>query len=238
MKPARLPFDERAVEALSDSLRTAMGKHWERRARSELRVARTFALMAAPLARVHASAQVIELVARAVSDEERHSALCRQLAEIYGGTSVASPIVDDVVLPMFGAQDERLEVAILVAGMCCINETIATAWIEACLAVAKAPIAIAANRGHLRDEIDHARIGWAHLASNALTPALREELGAWVFPILRANVPQWERPDPFLPEEGVPEHGQPSTVDSRRAVETAVCSIILPGFEHVGIRAV
>lgn len=238
MNARPLPFDERAVEGLSDPLRTAMGQHWERRARSELRVARTFALMGEPLARVRASAPVMELVARAVSDEERHSALCRQLAEVYGGTVVASPIVDDVVLPTFGASDERLELALLVAGMCCINETIATAWIEACLAVAKAPIAIAANRGHLRDEIDHARIGWAHLASDALTPALREELGAWVFPLLRANVPQWERPDPFLPEEGVPDHGQPSTADSRRAITAAVCNLVLPGFEHVGIRAV
>ena len=237
MKAAPLPFDERAVEGLSDASRTAIGKHWERRARSELRVARTFALMGAPLARVHADAQVIELVARAVSDEERHSELCRQLAEIYGGARVPPPNVDDVVLPTFGAPDERLEVAILVAGMCCINETIATAWIEACLAVATAPIALAANRGHLRDEIDHARIGWAHLASDAVTPAIREELGAWVFPLLRANVPQWERPDPFLPEEGVPDHGHPSVSESRQAIKTAACSIILPGFEHVGIRA-
>ena len=232
-----MPFDERAVEGLSDALRTALGKHWERRARSELCVARTFALMVAPLTRVRADAQVIALVARAVSDEERHSALCRQLAEIYGGTEVAPPNVDDVLLPAFGAKDERLEVAILVAGMCCINETIATAWIEACLAVATAPIALAANRGHLRDEIDHARIGWAHLASDALTPAHRDELGAWVFPLLRANVPQWENPDPFLPEEGVPAHGQPSTADSRRAIQAAACTIILPGFAHVGIRA-
>jgi hypothetical protein len=172
---------------------------------------------------------------RAADDEERHSEICRQLAERYGGAPVAGPVVKDLELPSFGCADERLEVALHVAGMCCINETIATAWIEECLSGATAPIALAANRAHLREEIDHARVGWAYLASRSITPARREELGDCLSRLLRANVPQWERLDPNLPAEGLKAHGIPSLVDSRRAIRDAVRQLILPGFEHVGI---
>jgi hypothetical protein len=72
-------------------------------------------------------------------------------------------------LPTFGCEDERLETALLVAGLCCVNETIATAWLEASLRAARTELARAANRVHLRDEIDHARLGWPHSRAQTRT---------------------------------------------------------------------
>ena len=126
-------------------------------------------------------------------------------------------------------------VALHVTGLCCVNETLATAYLAHCLAIATAPIAVAANRAHLREEIDHARLGWAHLASPALTPALREQLAECVPRLLAANVPLWEQPDAFLPPGGVPDHGLPSHQAACRVAQDAVAELVLPGFQHVGV---
>ncbi len=153
---------------------------------------------------------------------------------MYGGTPVNEPDVT-IVMPSFGCDDERLEAALHVAGLCCINETLATAYLEECLSIATSPLAVTANRAHLREEIDHARLGWAHLASRSLTPGLREALGDCLPRLLDANVPLWERQDASLPAEGVPAHGHPSHAASRRVIEDAVRELVLPGFRHVGI---
>lgn len=234
MQP-RLPFDDPSVDALSDADRRAIAEHWRRRSRSELVVGRAFAAMVPVLQERGATAVVLEMLVRGASDEERHAALCVKLAETYAGAPVAPPEVTHVALPRFGVGDEELEHALLVAGMCCVNETLATAWLGACLDAATAPLAVAANRVHLQDEIDHARLGWAHLASNAVSRATRGALGECLPALLEANAPAWERDDPALPAHGIPAHGHVGTRASRRVAHDALRDLVLPGFAHVGV---
>jgi hypothetical protein len=229
-----LPRDA-SIDRLSDDIRAAMSKHWQRRARSELRIGRAFAAMVPVLRAVNADDVVVDLLTRSASDEQRHAAICHALAQAYAGATLAGPDADSVALPHFGASDERLEAALLIAGTCCVNETIATAYIACCLEASTAPLARAANRWHLREEIDHARLGWAHLASSAITSDHREALGDCIVRLLDANVPLWERPDAFLPAAGVPDHGQPSQAAIDDTVTRAVWELVLPGFAHVGI---
>jgi hypothetical protein len=229
-----LPFEDRAVDALPDALREAIARHWQRRARSEARIGRAFALMVPRVRAVGAVAAVRELLARAADDEARHAGICLRLASHYAGRDIAALDDRDVRLPSFGCDDERLEVALLVAGTCCVNETLATAWIEAALAASTVPIAVAANRAHLREEIDHARIGWAHLAS--LDDGLRAAIGACIERLIAANLPLWEGPDEFLPDEGVPGHGLPSAAAARATIDRAIRELVLPGFAHVGVQ--
>ncbi|EYF08627.1 hypothetical protein [Chondromyces apiculatus] len=228
-------LDLSAVDALPDTARRAIARHWARRVASESRVSCAFAQLAPWLRALSAEEVVVALVARAAEDERRHAAICKRLAEVYAGAPVEAPVVEDAALPSFGCADERLEVALHVAGLCCINETIATAWIGECLAGATVPLAVAANQAHLREEIDHARIGWAYLGGKSLPPGLREMLAERVVKLLRANVPQWEAADQYLPGEGLPAHGCPDEASSRRAVHAAVEGLVLPGFAHVGL---
>jgi len=220
---------------ISAEHRRAIAEHWRRRARSELEVGRAFAAMAPLLASRGADATVVRLLERGARDEQRHAALCMELASTYAGEPLEPPFIVDVPLPTFGERDPDLEIALLVSGMCCINETIATAWLSSCLSAATEPIAVAANRAHLRDEIDHARLGWAHLASRAVSPEIRDALAARLPALLAANLPGWERADALLPDEGIPEHGHPSTTTSRRVVHDAVRDVVLPGFAFVGV---
>lgn len=235
MYGADLPFGDPSVAALSSAQRAAIAGHWKHRARSELQVGRAFTAMV-PLLREHrASSAVLDRLERGAEEEVRHSEICARLAETYAGEAVARPKIDSVPLPRFDVGDEALEMALLVAGMCCVNETIATAWIGACLAAAETPLAEMANRIHLHDEIEHARVGWAHLASDAVSDATRRALGPCLPKLLEANAPGWERDDPSLPADGVPAHGHLAAAVSRRVFVDAIADLVLPGFAHVGV---
>ncbi len=165
-----------SVAELAPAIRAAIASHFVRRARSELRVGIAFAAMAERLAARRAPEVVIDALARSADEEPRHASMCVQLATIYGGAPVALPSDLEAPLPSFGEDDPELEDALLVAGMCCVNETIATAWIGAGLEVATAPLAVAALRAHLADEIGHAQVGWAYLASDHVSDATRRAL--------------------------------------------------------------
>jgi hypothetical protein len=158
-----------------------------------------------------------------------------RIAEHYAGRELEPLALGETPLPSFGCEDDRLETALLIAGTCCINETLATVWLELSIAEASTPLARAAHRAHLRDEIDHARIGWAHLASDALDDDLRAALGECVPRLLAANVPLWLAADPVLPAAGIRGHGVQPQPAIEAAIQEAIQDILLPGFAHVGV---
>jgi hypothetical protein len=232
---ADLPFGDPSLAELTSLQRAAIAAHWKRRMRSELMVGRTFEAMHPLLRERNAAPAVLDLLARGADEERHHSELCARLAEVYSGESVERLTIDAVTLPRFGVGDDDLELALLVAGMCCVNETVATAWISACLAAAEAPLAKQANRIHLTDEIEHARLGWAHVASDAVGDDTRRKLGPCLPRLFEANAPSWEYVEPTMPVEGVPAQGQLPAAVSRRVYLTAIAELVIPGFEHVGV---
>lgn len=235
MSPRALAWDDPSVDALSAPLRAGLALHWQDRARSELRVAHAFRALGAELADTGVTAVVSDLVARTIEDEVRHSELCRRLAERYSGHAVEAPRVTREALPAFDGASRELRVALHVMSLSCINETIASSWLSGCLALTTAPLPREATRVHLREEIDHARLGWAHLASRHVSDATRVALGKWLGRVLRANLPQWFRADAALPPEGVPEHGAPSSETTRALVLESVHDVVLPGLAEVGV---
>lgn len=209
--------------------------HWEERALLELRAGGYFAQLAAELFTVGADPEVLELVARAPHDEVRHAEICRQTAAAYGKREVAWPAPGPSAMSEHEGVPREFVPTLHVVSMCCVNETIAGAWLEACYAMATARIAKRALRGLLREEIDHGRIGWAHLASKHVTPRMKKSLAKWAPHLIRATVDAWLRPDRVVPAGGVPEHGIPSEEMTREIVHAAVRDLVQPGFAHVGI---
>src|SRR5205085_5848369 len=121
------------------------------------------------------------------------------------------------------------------AGMCCINESIACAFLEACLDDAAGPLVRAIHREHLTDEIEHARVGWAHFASRAVDTATRREVARWLPRLCEANLLNWKSRFAWLPAEGLPGHALPPYQRNLAAALAALRDVILPGFDHVGI---
>jgi hypothetical protein len=227
--------DDPSIALLSGETRRAIASHWLRRASAELGVAVAFEALRPRLEGVGAVDVVLALANKAIEDERRHAELCARLAARYLGEDVPLPEPRDGDLPDFGTGDEPLEVSLIVLGMCCINESIASEWIRSCWSCATSATAISANKYHLRDEIDHARLGWAHFGSTAVSSELRATLRSWVPRLLAVNVAQWKTRDPFLPAAGIPAHGHLSAADSDDVVDAAVRDVVMPGFAHVGL---
>ncbi len=229
------PSDDPSIDALAADLREAISGHWSHRSRAEHTVAEAFASLRPRLAAIGAAAPVLALADKAIDDERRHGDLCARLASRYAGREIAPSRPEARALPDFGTGDEPTEVALLVMGMCCINESIASEWIRSCWSVASARTAVFANREHLRDEVDHARLGWAHLASSVVDDALLATLRPWVPKLVAVNVAEWKKPDPHLPPEGIPAHGHLSAVETEAVIDAAVRDVVLPGFALVGL---
>jgi hypothetical protein len=231
-----LPERDPTIDALDPAARAVLAEVWARRAAAELGAGGAFAVVERELVELGAEPVVLDLARRAVADEPRHAELCRRLAEAYGGSPVAAAApLDDVPMPRHEGADPVLRRHLHVVAMCCINESIACAFVEACLADAAGPLVAAIHREHLSDEIRHARVGWAHLASARVDAGVRAAIAAWLPRLLDANLRHWEHRIGLLPAGGVPGHALPPVATLVAAARAAVEAIVLPGFDHVGI---
>jgi hypothetical protein len=228
-------MSSRALAGTSAALREKLARHWEERALLELRVSGYFSQLLTELLTVGADPEVLHLVARAPHDEVRHAEICRATASIYRGCEVPWPSPGPTPIAAHEGVAAEFVPTLHVATMCCVNETIAGAWLEGCYAMATVTVAKRALRALLREEIDHARIGWAHLASKHVTPRMRRSLAKWLRYMIDASLTAWLRPDRVIPMRGVPAHGVPSAVVTRQLVHAAVRDLVLPGFAHVGV---
>jgi hypothetical protein len=227
--------DDPSIEALDPDLRERLGQHWAARATAELRVASIFSEVAAGLLEWGADVAVIRIASRAVSDEVRHAEICRRVAERYYGHAVDWPVPGRGSMPKLGRAPGKLRATLHTIAMGCVNETIASAWLETSLHDATSPLVRAALRELMADDIHHARLGWAHLASSFVAPNTRRELGTWLPVLLDAAARPWIRTSPGTIAEGCITHGVPSNETTRAVVRDTLDAIVLPGFESLGV---
>jgi hypothetical protein len=230
-----LPEEDPVLDGLGAEPRALLARSWAARAHAELGAAAVFAAVSHGLFGVAASREILWLAARAVCDELRHSEICRYVARRYGGEEPERTDAPDVGTPRFGrtsAETSRLFHAVV---NCCINESIGSAMLHVCLEQATAPLARAATRELLADDIDHARIGWAVLASPRLPPGFRAELERALPTLVRIGRDPWLAFSAKTPADPPIGHGCLSAADLRAVVDEALLGVVLPGFEHVGI---
>lgn len=208
----------------------AIAAYWAHRAGSEARAATLFEQLLVDLQRADADPAVLELAARAIADERRHAAACLDVAAHYDA-SLVSPARGAPQAPDAHAEGEpELHAALHTAAFCCIQESIACAWLDACLRGATEPVVREALHTMLSDETHHARLGWAHLASPRVSPSTRSCVAAALPGLLRSCIASWLDPEVALLAVNAPEHGVPSPEATRRVVHSAVQDIVQPGF--------
>jgi hypothetical protein len=236
MSPKRsqraLPASDSSIEALSSKEREVISRRWLDRAHNELGTSTTFAELYRGLVALQASSALLSTAALAVGDELRHSEICHAVAERYAGRALPRSAGSVTATPRFAGCSEREARVLHVVLHTCLNEGVAAAYLGACLEEAESSSARSAVQSLLEDEIQHARLGWAFLASasasdRALVSAALSELTQEVARLWLgiANYPE------ALPRG----HGCLSLAALQRVFADAVNDLLLPGFEHAGI---
>src|SRR5262249_19202454 len=144
-------------------VREVVAATWAFRAKGEREAEDRFLRLAGALGRVRAHETVRVLALRASSDEARHATLCTRLARAYGA-NIDEPPRESLPVDTegLGAEDATLTE---VVSLCCIAETLSVAALGAILEVTLAEDIQEVVRAILKDEVSHARLGWAHLAA-------------------------------------------------------------------------
>jgi hypothetical protein len=226
-----IPTDDPSIDALDPKARAAVSAHWAHRASSELSVSRLFVGLASELRAARADAAVVAIAERAIADERRHAEICREVAARYGDAKVeALPMP-----PLASDGDAEVTAALHVAALCCVQESLACAWLDECFANATGAIARAALHQLLVDEVAHARLGWAHLASARVSARTREEIAAHLPHMLERCLEPWRAPDASRVSDGVPAHGIPSDARTLAVVTEALRGVVIPGMRVVGV---
>jgi hypothetical protein len=236
----RKPLPDRdadpSIAALSTAERATAVAVWFGRAASERRASGAFAYLAGELARAGSPAELVALARRAVADELRHAEICRRVATAFAGAELPAAPILPVTAPAYADASPELRRVLHVIGMCCANETTGSAFLELCGVRARGQLVNCALHELLADEIDHARIGWAFLASPAVSASMRAQVAAWLPRLLDDNLAAWrDRPRREITDALVAQ-GCPRWDEVDATVIAAIADLLLPGFEHAGIN--
>ena len=136
---------------------------WSFRAGAEREAARRFARMGDRLAGIGAQAVVVGMARDAANDELRHAELCTRLAARFGKVTPSRNGEPGEVAPSGLTPRER--VLYEVVAMSCVTETLSAALLGEMHERAADPEVEKTVHEILRDEVQHSRLGWAHLAS-------------------------------------------------------------------------
>jgi hypothetical protein len=245
MKEERSPGTRRPIawdaidgvgRSLSDGARTVIGGTWRERMRQEHLAVGAFAQLTQELAAVGCDAAVLELIARASSDEVRHAEICRRVATaMLGQQAVPTAWRGLPKIPMHPGVDARTRALLHVVEMCCLSETLTGVFFTEMHARATDPTIRTVIESLLEDEVDHGRVGWAYLGIRAqaktldgLATALPEMLDRTFGRVLRAlgSVEDDEAMEAF----GYVREGACAAIFRR-----ALRDVVVPGFELLGV---
>jgi len=202
---------------LVDAAGAVIAQVWAVRHGVETGASLRFAALSEGMRAAGAPATLVELAARASADEVRHAAHCADILRSRGA-EVPPP---ETRLLFFGPRDLGPEQRLTyeVVAQSCISETESMATLVTLLDAASDAHLQAILQELARDEVQHARLGWAYLAW------ARNRLD---LSFLSAGPP--EADDPSLLSAGV----VPKS-DRRRIYLETLDSVVIPGFEEFRI---
>lgn len=229
-----LPESDPTIDALSANERARLADTWLLRAAMERRVGDSFAVVRDALVRRGAARELVDLAERAIDDEARHEELSRVVASRFAGKELALPKRLPLEVPAHKGASPELRDTLHVIGQCVFNETTASAYLECSLEHATdGTLARSALRELLSDEIDHGRIGWAHLAT--CDERTRAAVAPWLHAMAFTNLKEWRSETPYDPghTEAMTKQGVPPATVVHEALVDALRTLVIPGFEQL-----
>ena len=220
---------------LPDEAKRSIGQLWRKRSRFEQEAAARFIQLSERLASADAHPEVIRMTREAGADEARHAALCDELV-IRFGLEPARTISFELNEIAPKGLNLRHRVLYEVIALSCITETLSTALLSELVARAIDPVVKSHMREILKDEVRHARLGWAHLSAEHQRGGIRE-LGGLIPAMLKDTVHEELFSD--APESRHAEllmgYGSLNRGERRRVIGATLEQVIFPGLERFGI---
>ncbi len=247
-EPASLGGARRAIawealdaQALAPADRRAVGDRWRARQVQEHLAVGAFAQLAWEVAAHGGEPTVLAMLTRAASDEVRHADICRRAAAVFLGDEAVPARLHGVPrAPLHPEAPARDRALYHVVEMCCLSETFTGVYLTEALAQTVDPTMRAVLESLLEDEIDHGRVGWAHLAGASrstppsalagLSRALPDMLDRTVGRVLRGIAAEPE-PD-IAARRDVGHLANDACVD---LFKSTLREVILPGFDALGV---
>ena len=232
------PGEDEFLSARPVRERQSVAAIWAMRAGLELSVSAGYAIIIRELLETGAEKPVLELCCGASTDEIGHAQLCLDLAERLDGVKRDWPAPTSLHVPSYaGVESGPMLATLHLVAMSCLNETIACTRLLEAIRGTTWPSAKHALQLILSDEINHARAGWAHLASRHVTDAMKRELATHIPALIDASMTSLIEENASIPTEEYSVWGLPSVDDARAHARKALSEVVLPGFQHVGIAA-
>ncbi len=232
-----LPEDPGLAE-LGEAERRAVAEGWRRRARNEYSTSTVFASLTRTLVALRAPHEIILASARGVADEVRHAGICVRVARAYW-PEIAAPDASTVIEIPALEESGGAGAIYFAIQQSCVNEGVATVYLQRCIDETSRPLARAALRDILQDEIHHARFGWSLLGSNVATASVRSALAEVLPTMLERVAIAWIQGDGDAPlASGSPAsrgHGLIAQATLGAVVREAFESLVIPGFDIVGV---
>lgn len=213
---------------------------WAARAGFEREAAGRFARMAARLEAVSAEPVVTGLARRAAADEQRHAALCEELAARFDGRPSTRRLHAAPAELGPSGLTVRERVLYEVVAMSCITETLSTAVLGEMRDRAVDARVRDVLSTILRDEVQHARLGWAHLAAERRRGPLRfvaEALPRMLDDTASDEIFRPGEPDADDVADTLRGLGALPRVVRRRSLVDALEQVVFPGLEALGVDA-
>jgi len=225
-----------AIARLSSDQRSRLRRYWVDRAAGEATTGLTFEFMLDDLTQEGAPAPVLDLARQAIEDEQLHADWCLRWADALdpeeeparARLSGTAPFCFDRA----NSHDNRL-LRTVFGG--CFSETVAVHVLLASHARIRLESVHRLNQQHLREEIGHARVGWALLGWAGVSDSDREMIAAYVPEMIQLTRKVWQSSRP-AGEEQLVEMGFLSSSVVDPACDDAIENVVLPGLAKLGVR--
>ncbi|MEM7179866.1 MAG: ferritin-like domain-containing protein [Spirochaetota bacterium] len=212
----------------------SIAKIWLYREKVEFEVSFLFAKLHEQLNELEAPPFLLDLVAKAKDDELEHAAMCRRIVVSLNPALQALPLdLRELQMPTADWSSNQKALYTSVA-LSCITETFSTALLLEMRKHSRNILVKQTIRKILKDEIEHSRIGWAHLAwANSQQQELAW-LGDWIPGMVQASLQGKSTLYAKISEEHET-FGILMIERSQRLIHKTFCEVIAPGLQLYGI---
>jgi hypothetical protein len=218
---------------MSDRRSATAGRLWAFRARAELDAAARFQRLEHELARVGGSAALVDLAGEAAIDERRHHVLCAELAQRFGARDVEG--VEQPAAPLrTGLHDPREQLLYEMIAMSCVTESLSAALLLQMRREAEDAAVKRVVQEVLRDEVRHARLGWAHLAGESSRRSVAF-VGPCLPAILAATVDEEIFAEGTGPGDDLGALGGLSRATRYAIFTSTMREVVFPGLQRFGV---